>query len=73
MLSGSLAVSAVPTFAGKRLKLPVGTVLPVLAGGSILIAGMFMQPFITYLVLAAAYVASIPVAVIRFYRQEVTS
>lgn len=70
VLIGGLAVSAVPTFAGKRLKLPVGTVLPVLAAGSILIAGMFMQPFITYLVLAAAYVVSIPVAVIRFYRQD---
>ena len=67
---GGLAVSAVPTFAGKRLKLPVGTVLPVLAGGSILIAGMFMQPFITYLVLAGAYVMSIPVAVVRFYHQD---
>jgi len=70
VLIGGLAVSAVPTFAGKRMKLPVGTVLPVLAGGSILIAGMFMQPFITYLALAAAYVVSIPVAVIRFYRQD---
>jgi len=70
VLIGGLAVSAVPTFAGKRLKLPVGTVLPVLACGSILIAGMFMQPFITYLALAAAYVASIPVAVIRFYRED---
>lgn len=70
VLIGGLAVSAAPTFAGKRMKLPVGTVLPVLAGGSILIAGMFMQPFITYLVLAATYVISIPVALIRFYRQD---
>ena len=61
MLIGGLAVSAVPTFAGKRVKLPVGTVLPVMAAGSILIAGMFMQPFITYLVLAAAYVVDDPV------------
>lgn len=70
VLIGGLAVSAVPTLAGKRMKLPVGTVLPVLAGGSILIAGMFMQPFITYLFLSAVYVISIPVAVIRFYRQD---
>ena len=58
---GALAVSAVPTFAGKGLKLPVGAVLPVMAGGSILIAGVFMQPWITYMVLALAYVSTISV------------
>ena len=66
VIIGGLAVSAIPTFAGKRLKLPAVAVLPVLAGGSILIAGIFMQPWITYLTLATAYVASIPWAIIRF-------
>ena len=70
VLIGGLAVSAVPTFAGKRVKLPVGTVLPVMAGGSILIAGIFMQPWITYMALAAVYAGSIPVAARRYYRQQ---
>ncbi len=68
VMIGALAVSALPTFAGKRLKLPVGTVLPVLAAGSVLIAGAFVQPWLTYLVLAGSYVISLPIAVIRFYR-----
>ena len=65
---GCLAVSAVPTFAGKGVKLPVGAVLPVMAGGSILIAGVFMQPWITYMVLALVYVSTIPLSILRFYR-----
>ena len=65
---GALAVSALPTFAGKRVKLPVGTVLPVLAGGSLLIAGAFVQPWLTYVVLAGVYVVSLPLSVLRFYR-----
>ena len=69
VLIGVMAVSAIPTFAGKRLKLPVGAVLPVLAAVSLLIAGAFMQPWITYLVIAGIYAAAIPVAVIR-YRQQ---
>ena len=69
VLIGVMAVSAIPTFAGKRLKLPVGAVLPVLAAVSLLIAGAFMQPWITYLLIAGIYAAAIPVAVIR-YRQQ---
>ena len=65
---GALAVSALPTFAGKRVKLPVGTVLPVLAGGSLLIAGAFVQPWLTYVVLPGVYVVSLPLSVLRFYR-----
>lgn len=65
---GGLAVSAMPTFAGKRVKLPVGAVLPVMAGGSILIAGVFMQPWITYMALALVYVSSFPLSILRYYR-----
>ncbi len=50
------------------VKLPVGTVLPVLAGGSLLIAGAFVQPWLTYVVLAGVYVVSLPLSVLRFYR-----
>ncbi len=70
---GALAVSALPTFAGKRVKLPVGTVLPVLAGGSLLIAGAFVQPWLTYVLLAGVYVVSLPLSVLRFYRTRPAS
>ena len=68
VLIGAGAVSAIPTFAGKRLKLPVSTVLPVLALIGLLMAGLVTQPWITYLVITTLYLASIPLAVIRFYR-----
>ena len=70
---GALAVSALPTFAGKRVKLPVGTVLPVLAGGSLLIAGAFVQPWLTYVLLSGVYVVSLPLSVLRFYRTRPAS
>ena len=68
VLIGAGAVSAIPTFAGKRLKLPVSTVLPVLASIGLLMAGLVTQPWLTYLVITGLYVASIPVAIARFYR-----
>lgn len=68
VLIGAGAVSAMPTFAGKRLKLPVGTVLPVLALVALLAAGLVAQPWLTYIALAALYTVSIPISVIRFYR-----
>jgi CDP-diacylglycerol--serine O-phosphatidyltransferase len=70
VLIGAGAVSQIPTFAGKRIKLPVSTVLPVLAVMGLLMAGLVAQPWMTYLLLTMAYIASIPVAALRFYRMK---
>ena len=70
VLIGAGAVSQIPTFAGKRIKLPVSTVLPVLAVIALLMAGLVAQPWMTYLLLTMAYIASIPVAALRFYRMK---
>jgi len=70
VLIGAGAVSQIPTFAGKRLKLPVSAVLPVLAVIALLMAGLVAHPWLTYLVLTTLYAASIPVSAIRFYRQQ---
>jgi len=70
VLIGAGAVSQIPTFAGKRIKLPVSTVLPVLAVIGLLMAGLVAQPWMTYLLLTMAYIASIPVAALRFYRMR---
>jgi len=70
VLIGAGAVSQIPTFAGKRIKLPVSTVLPVLAVIGLLMAGLVAQPWMTYLLLTMAYIASIPVAALRFYRMK---
>jgi len=70
VLIGAGAVSQIPTFAGKRIKLPVSTVLPVLAVIGLLMAGLVAQPWMTYLLLTMAYIASIPIAALRFYRMK---
>jgi len=70
VLIGAGAVSQIPTFAGKRIKLPVSTVLPVLAVIGLLMAGLVAQPWMTYLLLTMAYIVSIPIAALRFYRMK---
>lgn len=70
ILIGVGAVTALPTFAGKRIKLPVGTVLPVLAVVGLLGAGIVAQPWITYLVVATVYIVSLPIGAIKFQQDR---
>jgi CDP-diacylglycerol--serine O-phosphatidyltransferase len=70
ILVGVGAVTALPSFAGKRVKLPVGSVLPVLAVVGLLGAGVVTQPWITYLGLATIYIFSLPIAAIRFQQDR---
>ena len=50
-----------PTFAGK-IKLPVDTVLPVLALVGLLGAAIVTEPWLTYLIVAAIYVTGLPIS-----------
>jgi CDP-diacylglycerol--serine O-phosphatidyltransferase len=52
VLIGAGAVSTLPSFAGKKLKLPVNTVLPVLALVGLLGAAIVTEPWLTYLAVA---------------------
>ena len=70
VLIGAGAVSTLPTFAGKKLKLPVDTVLPVLALVGLVGAAIVTEPWLTYLVVATVYVISLPIAVLRFAREK---
>ena len=70
VLIGAGAVSALPSFAGKKLKLPVNTVLPVLALVGLLGAAIVTEPWLTYLAVATVYIVSLPVAAIRFTREK---
>ena len=70
ILIGIGAVTALPTFAGKRVKLPVGSVLPILAVVGLLGAGIVTQPWITYLGLALIYIISLPMAAVRFQQDR---
>ena len=47
VLIGAGAVSTLPTFAGKKLKLPVDTVLPVLALVGLVGAAIVTEPWLT--------------------------
>ena len=70
VLIGAGAVSTLPSFAGKKLKLPVNTVLPVLALVGLLGAAIVTEPWLTYLTVATVYIASMPIAAIRFTREK---
>jgi CDP-diacylglycerol--serine O-phosphatidyltransferase len=70
VLIGAGAVSTLPTFAGKKLKLPVDTVLPVLALVGLLGAAIVTEPWLTYLAVATVYIVSLPIAAIRFTREK---
>ena len=70
VLIGAGAVSALPSFAGKRLKLPVNTVLPVLALVGLLDAAIVTEPWLTYLAVVTVYIVSLPIAAIRFTREK---
>lgn len=70
VLIGAGAVSTLPSFAGKKLKLPVDTVLPVLALVGLLGAAIVTEPWLTYLAVATIYIVSLPIAAIRFAREK---
>lgn len=70
VLIGAGAVSTLPSFAGKKLKLPVNTVLPVLALVGLLGAAIVTEPWLTYLAVATVYIVSLPIAAIRFTREK---
>jgi CDP-diacylglycerol--serine O-phosphatidyltransferase len=63
-----LMVSRVPTFSFKRLKVPPKSVLPTMLGVGLLIAFVISTPWITFLGLAAAYLATMPISVLSHRR-----
>ena len=70
VLVGAGAVSSLPTFAGKRLKLPVESVLPVLAGIGLLGAAVVTEPWLTYMAVVMIYTLSLPLSTWQFLRER---
>ena len=70
VLIGAGAVSTLPTFAGKKLKLPVDTVLPVLALVGLVGAAIVTEPWLTYLAVSMIYIISLPISALRFAREK---
>ncbi len=70
VLIGAGAVSTLPTFAGKKLKLPVDTVLPVLALVGLVGAAIVTEPWLTYLAVSMIYIISLPISALLFAREK---
>src|SRR5882724_10221246 len=64
----ALMVSRVPTYSFKRLKVPAKSVLPTMIGIGLLIAFVISTPWFTFLAIAAAYLATMPVSVLAHRR-----
>ncbi|MEK9850472.1 MAG: phosphatidylcholine/phosphatidylserine synthase, partial [Candidatus Puniceispirillum sp.] len=70
VLIGIGAVSTLPTFAGKGIKFPVESVVPLLAVIGFLGAAIVTEPWITYLVVSFAYILTLPVSGVKFIRER---
>ena len=67
---GGLAVSTMPTFNGKTLKIPNAAILPFLAVIALIGAFLVVRPWVIYLGLAGLYISSWPLSVMVFYRRR---
>ena len=67
---GAGAVSTLPTFNGKTLKVPSHAILPFLAFIALLGAMVAMRPWAVYLGLAGLYLASLPISCLAYLRRR---
>ena len=67
-LVGTGAISTIPTFAGKKMRLPRSAVLPMMGIFAMIVAILVARPWETWVVLALAYISLIPVSMVRFAR-----
>ncbi len=65
----TLLVSRVPTFSFKRAKIAGNWFLPAMFVVALLVAGVISAPWTTLTVILVAYIASMPLAVVRHGRQ----
>lgn len=67
---GTMMISRVPTFSLKGLRIPSNKIMMVLAGVALLIAALVHLPWPTLTMMGLAYMASIPVAIMRYRKVE---
>ena len=65
---GASAISTVPTFAGKGMKIPRPMALPALGFFALLLAALAARPWEVMLAIGVIYVALMPVSILRFSR-----
>jgi CDP-diacylglycerol--serine O-phosphatidyltransferase len=68
VIVGIAALSTIPTFAGKGMKIPRSYALPALGAFALVIAGFIARPWEMMLGMGLLYIVLVPVAVIRFAR-----
>lgn len=67
---GVLAISTLPTFSGKGLRLPRAVALPILGFFALLIAALIARPWDALLGIGIIYILSLPISALIFYRKK---
>ena len=67
---GAGAVSTLPTFAGKRMKLPVASVPRILAAIGLLGAAVVTEPWLTYITAMLAYGLVLALSTLQFIKER---
>ena len=70
VICGIGAVSSVPTFAGKTLRMPSRYALPALAIIAMFVAYALSQPWAAYLILVGIYLATLPLSAIIYQKRK---
>lgn len=70
VICGIGAVSSVPTFAGKTLRMPSRYALPALAIIAMFVAYALSQPWAAYLILAGIYLTTLPLSAIIYQKRK---
>ena len=70
VICGIGAVSAVPTFAGKTLRMPSRYALPALAIIAMFVAYALSQPWAAYLILAGIYLTTLSLSAIIYQKRK---
>ncbi len=68
VIVGVLAISTIPTFAGKGVKIPRRMALPALGFFGLVIAGLVSSPWEMLLGICIIYIMLIPISILRFGR-----
>ena len=70
VICGIGAVSNLPTFAGKTMRIPSRMALPALAVIGMMVASTVSQPWLAYLFLAGLYLVTIPISLMAYLRRR---
>jgi CDP-diacylglycerol--serine O-phosphatidyltransferase len=70
LINAGLAVSRLPTFSSKQIRLPYRMKVPALAVFVLMLAGMINDPWPTLLLLGCIYLVSLPFGLLHYNRKQ---